>query len=441
MKLPYFKKRYYLSGIDWIIAAIDYYMKKTSATGNHSTLLIETFTPLLERQLKERLEIIFSALPILNACQGRDIFNLAPYWKVSKKHIIPPLIKTCKCDTPEDINKIKDEILNMGFRSYRDHLFFTIITGKQQNALLMTFDHKLLDARGAEIFLNLLTEDSTTTLEIIRNIKTTDSPKLKDWNKKFDAGRDIQRHLIKLSQNKYIALSDHSMKRPPVKEEANLTSTTAIFSKNETEKIINLAEKKAGYMMETPFLLAVTAFAIHSIVSPEKDANYSVPMPIDMRKSGMEFQKMLFNHLSFMFLAIKIKKKAKLEDIICEIRNSIFYNIENELPEKLIKATRLTRISPLPILKHFMKLPLEGKVASFAFANVGESPTPLTNILSNKIKNISHMPRIPTPPGLGIFFNRHSGKTQFTLTWDKNAIEKDIASAIIDKIKKLLIED
>lgn len=438
MKLPYFKKRYYLSGIDWIISAIDYYMQKTSSAGNHSTLFIELNEPLDEAVFKSRLEEIFSLLPILNAWLGRDIFNLAPYWKISKKNQILPVIKTEYCDTPDDLSRIKNQTMNTGFRSLRDHQFFTIITGKLQNALLMTFDHKLLDARGAEIFLNLLTSDHGKFEEIIRKIKTTESPKLKDWNKKFAAGRDVQRHFMKLSQKKYISMSKHSIKAPPAKGQTELASVTVRFSEIETSSIRESAEKKAGYMMETPYLLAIAAFAIHSVVAPEQDANYSVPMPIDMRKAGTELQRMLFNHLSFMFLDIRIGKTSKLEEIICEVRNSIFHNIENELPEKLLKATRLSRISPLPFLKHFMKLPLDGQVASFAFANVGESPEPVSDILANKIKGIYHLPRIPTPPGIGIFFNRSYDVMNFSITWDKSSVEKDIVLKIMAKIKECI---
>lgn len=437
MKLPYFKKRYYFSGIDWVISAIDYYMQKTSWAGNHSTLFIGLKHPIAEDSLKSRLKLIFSALPILNSHPGRDFVNLAPYWKVSKKHILLPSIKTTQCSTREELETIKNEVLNTPFRSKKDHFFFTIITGKKQNALMMTFDHKILDARGAEIFLNLFTEEKNLE-EIIRKIKISDSPKLKDWYQKFDAGRDVQRHFMRLSQNKYVTLSKHSIKNPPVKGQTNLTSITCRFSEKETENIHKSAEKKAGYMMETPYLLAVTAFAIHSVVAPKKETNYSIPMPIDMRKTGTELQRMLFNHLSFMFLNINIKHEANLEDVICEVRNSIFHNIENELPDKLLKATRLTRISPLPILKHFMKLPMDGKVASFAFANVGVSPEPVSNILSKTIETIYHIPRIPTPPGIGIFFNQNSGRMNFTIIWDKCSIEKDIVLAIVEKIKEFI---
>lgn len=437
MKLPYFKSRYYLSGIDWVISAIDYYMRLTTPAGNHSTLIIELNTPCNEDGLKQRIESIFTAIPLFNAFQGRDIFNLAPFWKVNKNNPVFPQIRKVECNTQEEFSDLRAEVLNQSFNSKRDHLFFTVASGKMGNFLFMTFDHKLFDARGAELFLNLLSEQEKNQ-ELIPQIKTSDSPKLKDWNEKFKAGRDIQRHLIKLSQNKYVALSKHSMNNPPEKKGPNLDSQTVLFSKKQTEAILAKAEKLAGFMMETPFLLAVTALAIHEIISPDKEASYSVPMPVDMRKPGSEMQKMLFNHLSFMFLNIKVSSGLQLKDLICEIRNAIFYNIEQELPEKLIKATRLARISPLPILKKFMKLPLDGKVASFAFANVGESPTLVSDIMGNMIKNISHMPRIPTPPGLGIFFNLFAGKKQFTLTWDKNAIEKETVCGIISKMQELL---
>ena len=440
MKLPYFKKRYYLSGIDWIINAIDYYMLLTSPAGNHSTLIIETENPISADSLKRRLELIYVSIPLLNACLGRDIFNLAPYWKITKKSPVSPMIRHVECNSPEEFLRIKEETLNLKFPSERDHLFFTIIDYKEKNTMLMTFDHKFLDARGAELFLYLLMgKDKKEVMDLITKVKITDSPKLKEWNKKIDAGRDIQRHLIKLSRKKYIALSDYSIKKPPEKSDSNLKSQTTVFSEKESEDILVKSENEAGFMMETPFLLAVTSLAIHQVISPDQDANYSVPIPIDMRTSGCEFQKLLFNHLSFMFLDIAVKKKMKLSELIHEIRNLIFYNIENQLPEKLIKATRLTRISPLPILKHFMKLPLDGKVASFAFANVGELPFPADNILTTSIKNISHLPRIPTPPGLGIFFNRYHDRIQFTLTWDKNVINKKIAFEIIERIINLLI--
>jgi len=441
MKLPYFKKRYYLSGIDWIISAIDYYMRTTSPAGNHSTLVVELQTPCNKAELQERLKQIITAIPLMNAYPKRDLVNLAPYWKLpSKNKSTIPEINTIACHSEDEFESIRNDVLNISLKTKNDHMYFTLANGKYANFIFFTFDHKLFDARGAEMFLNLLVGDNKETInKLLAQVKQTNAPKLKDWRKKFQAGKDIQRHFIALSQNDYVAFSDYSMNNPPENNGPNLNAITSVFSEKETSHIAEQSEKIAGFMMETTFFLAVTTLALHKIISPEKEACYNIPMPVDMRKPGSEIQTLLCNYLSFMFLDINIKQNMTLEDVVCVIRNKIFYNIENELPEKLLKATRLARIAPLPILKHFMKLPMKGKVATFAFANVGNSSTSATNILNHKINNISHLPRIPSPPCLGIFFHRFAGKLQFTLSWDKLAIEKETASSIISNIKELIL--
>ena len=189
--------------------------------------------------------------------------------KLKKGQPIPPEIKVSECKTQQEFDQEKDATLNSSFKSKKDHLSFNLISGQQGNYLVMTFDHKLFDARGAEIFLNLLAGNKNHDIsDLLAQIKTVDSPKLKDWNKKFEAGKDIQRHLMDLSKKQYVALSKHSMNNPPVKDGPNLTSKTTIFSTKETDKILEKSEKLAGFMMETPFLLAIASLAIHEITSP-----------------------------------------------------------------------------------------------------------------------------------------------------------------------------
>jgi hypothetical protein len=80
--LPYSKKRYYLSGIDWIIGAINSYMRSVSPAGNHSSLVIELDAPPEAEKLTQRLDSIFSALPPLSGRTARDRLNLCPYFRV-----------------------------------------------------------------------------------------------------------------------------------------------------------------------------------------------------------------------------------------------------------------------------------------------------------------------------------------------------------------------
>jgi hypothetical protein len=434
VKLPYFKHLYYLSGIDWIISGIDSFMLRTSPAGNHSTLIIELKNRCDKLLLEEKLADLVSKIPLLNATLKRDVFNLAPYWKINNT-TLTPVVDCVECSNIEEFEKVKERVLNKNFRSKRDHLAFLILSGEMGNYLFMTFDHKFFDAKGAEQFIQLLTKSSNETK--ISEIKKRNSPKLKNWSMKFAAGKDVQRHLIEQSKKRYTHFSNITIDKIKAVKGGNLKSITTVFSREESEAILKRSEEKAGFMMETPYFLATIIKSVENVLNITGEREYSIPMPIDTRDNSKgSFSQMLFNHLSFMFLDISLNEKMNFNDIICEIRKKIFYNIENELPDKLIKATRLSRIAPLFLFKKFMKLPNNGQVASFAFANLGGSSKANGNVLSNNIIHISHMPRLPSPPGIGFFFNQYGGKIQYTITWDKNILENDIIDKINSEIKK-----
>lgn len=409
-------------------------MQRTSPAGNHSTLIIELRNQCDKLLLEEKIAELVTEIPLLNATLKRDVFNLAPYWKLNNSSLVP-VVDCVECDDKQEFEKVKEKVLNNNFRSKRDHLAFLILFGKVGNYLFMTFDHKFFDAKGAEQFIQLLTNSNNE--KKISEIKTRNSPKLKDWLMKFAAGKDVQRHLIEQSKKRYTHFSDVTIDKIKAVKNNNLKSITTVFTEEESKSILIRSEEVAGFMMDTPYFLATTIKAIEAVTNINGERAYSIPMPIDIRDNAKgEFSQMLFNHLSFIFLDISLSDKMNFKDIICEIRKKIFYNIENELPDKLIKATRLSRIAPLFLFKKFMKLPNNGQVASFAFANLGVSSNTNGDIISNDIIHISHMPRLPSPPGIGFFFNQYDGKIQYTISWDTNIIENDIIDKINSEIMK-----
>ncbi len=435
--LPYSKKRYYLSGIDWIIGLLNNYMCSATPAGNHSTLVIELEQAVPEDKLKNRLDIIYSSIPILSGKPARDLLNLAPYWKVPARTLKSYDFEVLKIDS----DKIQDEklvaILNRPFSSAKTYLAFILLHCETRNLLLMTFDHRILDARGAELFLNLLSDDEPTST--LADIKKTDSPHLKQWAEQFAAGRTVQRKLISLSKEGCFSPSEFNMRNLPKTADANLLPAFAHFSKKESAEILEISEKKAGFMMETPYLLAVTSLAFHRTANCVKSEKYFVPVPIDMRTKGEEAERTFFNHLSFMFFYFEITPDTTLESLICEIRKQLFMQIEEEFPEKMIKAARPVRIFPFRLLKWVMKLPFDGKMSSFIFSNVGASSLESGNLHGSGIRNIYHMPRIPTPPGIGIFFNKYNDQLNLTVTADKNALPSGFGTKLKEKICELIL--
>lgn len=415
-------------------------MCDNTAAGNHSTLIIDLEESLVEEDLRSRIDSIYNSLPILSGRLSRDMINLAPYWKIPKLSLRNYDIAFVDLTADDNTDAKFIEVLNSPFSSGHTYLSFKFLKRPGENYLLMTFDHRILDARGAELFLNLLVELNDDNLaSTLSEIKTTDSPQLKDWGEKFAAGRTVQRKMITFSKEDCFTASKYSMKDIPITKDINLTPEFYHFSSEESAKIAGDAEKKAGFMMETAYLLAMTSKAFHELTNPRKTVKYFVPVPIDMRIKGEETKKTLFNHLSFMFFFFEITEDTTSEKLICEIRKQFFMQIEEGFPEEMIKAAYPGRIFPHWLLKRVMKLPFDGKNCTFVFSNVGQSSFNHDNILGRKVKDIYHMPRIPTPPGLGIFYNRVDSKFNLTVISDNNAMEVNFGARLKDKIGDLLL--
>jgi hypothetical protein len=440
--LPYSKKRYYLSGIDWIIGALNSYVHTTTSVGNHSTLILELSGKLSESVLKERLDTIFDAFPMLYARIVRDWVNLAPYFKVSSKSMKRYDFRVIESVSDDNYDAECRFVLNSPFSSGNIYFSFTLISCELRNVFLMTFDHRILDARGAELFLNLLADLPDESLRTsLNNIKSTDAPQLRAWSNKFAAGRTVQRKIISLTEEGCYTPSKYTMNDIPKTKGDNLLASFFHFSESQTMRILAESEKEAGFMMETPYLLAVTSLAMYRISGSCESLKYFVPVPIDMRKKGEEARHTFCNHLSFLFFYFEITPETGLKELICEIRRQLFMQISEEFPEDMIKAAYPGRIFPFWFLRRAMKFPFNGKMSSFVFANVGVSSFSAGNIVGTDVDCLYHMPRIPTPPGVGIFFNRYNNHLHLTVTSDKNALRSKFGSDLKDEISNSLLNE
>lgn len=439
--LPYSRKRYYLSGMDWIIGALNSYMLSTLTAGNHSSLVVELSGRISEPLLRAKLNNIFNSIPLLSGRLKRDFVNLAPYWFPGKPGGDSGFsFDVFSSGSSEEFKDALTKMLNRSFRSESEHFAFLLIQRDEVDVLVMTFDHRVLDARGAETFLNLLSgEGEEPSSDLIDQIQIVDAPELRDWSAKFAAGRDVQRKIIKMSKSAgcHVAMNGRvgrSIKPPALSCEFHK------FTASETSKIEAKAEHVAGYMMETVYLLAISALALHEASAPERKEWFFVPVPIDVRRQvNGSGRKMLFNHFSFLFFHFEVSPDSSVESLASEIRGQLHAQIAEEFPEKMIASSYLGRIFPNRLMRQFMRLPFDGKMATFVFANVGAGDPP-DEILGESLKSIQHMPRIPSPPGLGVFFNRYSGGLHLTLTADDVNLSTELSRDVFKKIVDSLSE-
>ncbi len=437
--IPSSKNKRYLSGTDWVITTLDCMLKATTCTGNSSQVVFVMDSQIDEDHLRQCLDRVVHELPILTGSISRDI-NLAPYWRIPRtidRSI--GLTVTCMEDTEaiEDVIYMLEEGVNRPFDSDSDHLCFHLIhLGNRRSILAMTFDHRLLDARGAEAFLYLLREyiAGNGRTDISDGIPLVAPAFLSNWMEKFYSGRNINRKVRALTRQVPDALPI-----PPGKKR-KMKFKVISFGADESEKIYATAYSEAGYLMEMPFLLSAVTHAIHSLFSMRGigEPNYLIPITVDMRTSEDIRQELFFNHVSYLFFRIRSDDMENSKKLIQSVKEQMYEQVKTGLPQDICNASHLTRIAPLSVYRAIFRLPFKGKIASFCFANLGKSLFKATDFMGANIGNCFHMPRVPVPPGLGFFFNHFHGRLNLVISHLDGLMQDSEIIKIEENIRKEL---
>ena len=436
------RKKCYLTGIDWIIHTLDYITKKATGTGNTSQIILELDGSPLEDKFRNCLGSLIKKHPVLHGRPSRD-YNLAPYWKMSfvKQRQPLPLKISCFDNTSSkaDLFSILEQTANLKFISDREHLFFHLIYAENKTYVAMTFDHRLFDALGAEAFLEMLqnewkNKDNSFCDKHI--IIPEESAHLCNWRRKFIAGQQANRAFLKMGEN----APPRVLPLPALLNNRRFRFKVIPFDKHQTDLIVENAYKEAGYLMLMPYVLASSAWVLHKLFIKRniRSGDYVVPVSIDMRPTDKVQQEVFFNHVSFLFFIIRPDEAEHFPVLIKSIKQQLYDQVKSGLPRNFQEASLLMRILPLPILSNIMRLYLKGQIASFSFSNVGESAYKSSSFMDNKILNIFHMPRVPVPPGLGIFFHQFHNKLNVVLSFLEGILSDKEANELIHALQSRL---
>ncbi len=419
----------YLSGIDWIIHTIDYMIIKKTAAGNTFQIVLQLEGSLDETALRQTLNKFIEKFPVVNGKPMRD-YNLAPYWKIYSRRKMPPLnIRVYHLADNATFSKVLSTLehgINRPFNNVREHLAFHLVHTGKTSFLGVVFDHCLFDVRGAEAFLNM---------DYSRGISFAEPAHLSQWKEKFEAGKRVNRKLLQLSENKVRALPLDSSSNKQI-----FKFRTISLDKRQTSAIIETAYNKAGYLMLMPYALAISIEALHGIFLKRgiRAGDYIIPVSIDTRPVEKVHQEVFFNHMSFFLLRVKANEADSFSVLLQSIKQQIYDQIKADLPGDIEKASLLMRIAPLPVLGYLMRLPLKGQIASFCFSYIGEAAYASPVFMEKKIHNIFHMPRVPIPPGLGIFFNQFQGKLNVVISYLDGMLEDDEIDTIVHTLQSRL---
>ena len=429
------KRKRYLSGSDWVINCLDRMMKNATNAGNMSQIVLVLAAPVDEHELRERLNGFVKSFPVLQGRVSRDL-KLAPYWKIPKHAVNDPLLAVHRMDqSPADgsIVSLLERSANAPFRGPEDHLAFQVITDTERSIVSMTFDHRIFDARGAELFLDLFQQSlQSSALPIDGVIPFASSSALTQWSKKFLAGRNVNRRIIALAK-----ASEPEGLPVPTGTDRGFRYRLLSFSPQETVGIYDRAYQEAGYLMESPFLLSVILQSLQELFRSRKGtaSSYLIPVTMDLRPGKDQLQEIFFNYVSYLFYQVPVRSIAGRAGLIALLKEQMYELVKSGFPRDLAEASLLTRIAPLPVLGKLLKLPMKGKMATCAFSHLGKSAYRSSEFMGAKIDNLYHMPRVPAPPGLGFFSNYFNGRLNLVISFIDGLLEDKELSMIEQGIR------
>lgn len=436
LSLPFSKKKRYLSGIDWVIVALDKLNKSITRLGNHSLIVFELEGQLDGLKLKAKIDRFFDGNQVLNGCIARDLFNLAPYWKSKDgvKTLYTYKSKEFKSEIPfEDIMRSYSRFVNTEFASSREYLAFLQCNTSNKSYLGLKFDHKILDARGAEAFMAYLNGNQCSDTNDFYFAK---EPYLRNWKDKFLAGKTLNRFLRNLD----CGLKYNSIDRKPSTQN-NYSYYVESFDEDQSNYILQSANKEAGYLMILPYLLGLVVQEFDKLFFKDADQKSQYMIPVNMDRRGRKLKKsnVFFNHLSFFYFSLLKSDLSNDKTTFAKLRTQWYEQMKAKIPEAFELANRLTRIAPIFLVSKLMQKHFINAPAAFSFSYVGEEGYNLESFAGLKVIDLYHMPIVPVYPGIGIFFTRYKDKIKFVLSLNDSVHEKDKISVLVKTIKKRLL--
>lgn len=448
VSLPYNKRRRYLTGNDWAVAAFHHTTRRATGTGNLSQIVLDIAGHLDERIVRGHLRAVLEKYPPLHGWIERDL-TLCPYWRMPRQvesDAPVPLRATYLPGFREfgdaAVMQALEEAINTPLHSRSQHVAFNVLNLPDNTSrFVMTFDHRLFDARGAEMFLHRIQEHyAHPDLKASPgHVHPTNPAHLDNWQSKFQAGQEVNRFFLRLSE-----LDMAVMPMPGASRNASYRFRLLHFDKATSGRILKSAYSKAGYLMFTPYILGTVAQAVCRLFSvsgiPQRD--FLVPVSSDARaSSGQGSNDMFFNHVAFLFFALSGDTIGNRDKVIASLKAQMYDQVKLGLPKRMNEASMLMRILPPAVLGTVMHMPLHGKRGSFGFSHVGESAYATNEFMGREVRNLFHMPRVTVPPAIGAFSNQHNGRLNLAFSYIDGMIEERHADVLMSSIKHRLLKD
>jgi len=422
----------YLTGLDWMIHAMSGSARRSGGKRISSQIVLELDGLLDEQRFKDAVERFASGFPMLNGRASRN-WMLEPYWKNPPKSKSVGIRVEVHRPAKEEIFQTLETCVNTPFGHACEYVVFHLLYPSDRSCLLaMAFDHRLLDARGAEQFMLLFCkyQSGAIVLDEIDCIPNVQRASLvAQWKKGLGGSGCIMRTVHKnVIGSNMIRLGGESelvgKKGGFIHLHLNLEDSQALRDR---------ASKEAGYLMFMPYALATACSAFGALASRRnKIGSFIIPCTADLRDRDRSWKQTFFNYCSLFFFKVDSGIANDRAKLIFSLKEQFFKQTKEGFPQHLADFLSLMRYVPIRVFEWMNSK----NHASFSFASVGESLLEHQTVFNLKINNLYHFPLIPPHVGVGFFFTQFSGRINMGVSFREGVLSDEE----IEIVREALLE-
>ncbi len=307
--------------------------------------------------------------------------------------------------------------------------------------LILSWNHALLDARGAEFILRHLysgpAPDDSSTLESLINPDQTSFGFSKWWNSLGRARLSL--NWLKASgKPPLFSLMPEAAPASAPKNHSRLL----LFTSEEAARIDARCKSLNAAFRRSHFYLAASLRAVHEVAlrRGKADSAYLLPVPHDKRRRGAKGP-IFSNHLSILFYRIEAHQATNLSAVIEELTKQMMEQIRTQFPECCMAALDMFKPLPLNLYLYQLGKPSQGKFASFCFSDSGETCAGIRDVMGAKIQSVVHMVSTWRPPGLTVLFWSYAGRPCAQLSYTDDCLSPEEADLLERTLRSALVEE
>lgn len=306
--------------------------------------------------------------------------------------------------------------------------------GDETSAIVLTWHHAALDARGAELLMEAIATDGLDDLgeDVIVGAEPARDEGL--WARLMLA-KKARDFLIRIGLGSVAFVGP----RRPLPAAAPVWRRRVLDEAKTAAADARADDLRASLLRSAWHLVAVGRALEPELVSRGvRGRDLLVPVPQDRRRRGAKGP-LLGNHISTLFYRLPREALADAASAVQLTGEQLKDRMKGGMPAAYLVLLDMVRGAPGWLLRLLIGLPTLGRVATFGFSDTGRSLDRLAAFRGEAVVEAVHLPANLAPPGLTVIVSRLRDRILLCASSLPDGLDADALDALLLRVEQELV--